>query len=264
MIDWDSLLPAPPALPELLPPSALGHADAEEKPRNGAAGEDWLGQGEAAEVYDLGNKNGAVVPVCPSQKPGLSQSAGQPKPSIHAGFLGGVPVVPVVPPLKQGAACLAGENHPPGEGRRKVFCAENEGGGEHLQQQYPASPSALLLALAWCRQMRVSREEAAALLLDLGSQPPADQVRHWHGVCVAAGLAPWQVLNLPSQGEGTDCSCCAHLGSVAERIEGERRQFRWACKLGYLILEYGRHTERILLAPPECRSWERWYPSDQR
>ncbi len=58
---------------------------------------------------------------------------------------------------------------------------------------------------------------------------------------------------------------CVHLDSILDYVEGdERRRYRWKCKRGYLILEYGRATERIMLAPPECESWERFYPGQQR
>jgi hypothetical protein len=57
---------------------------------------------------------------------------------------------------------------------------------------------------------------------------------------------------------------CAHLVTRHEAIGNGRQQYHNACGLGYLILETGRGTERIWIAPPECKSHERWYPSDWR
>ncbi|HRE19114.1 MAG TPA: hypothetical protein PLW86_18930, partial [Rhodocyclaceae bacterium] len=49
---------------------------------------------------------------------------------------------------------------------------------------YPAHPAAVLLVMAWSRLRGASPDERAALLLNLEGMPPADQVRHWHGVCL--------------------------------------------------------------------------------
>lgn len=102
------------------------------------------------------------------------------------------------------------------------------------------------------------------MLLDLENLPPADQVKHWHGVCVGQGLKPWHVLCLPAPAWGDDCTRCKHLTTREEAIGEDRRRCHWACNLGYLILEYGRGTERVHLAPPECERFERWYPSEFR
>ena len=129
---------------------------------------------------------------------------------------------------------------------------------------YQWNPAAVLLCLAYCRKVEATREEMAGAVVDLATLPPAEQVRMWHEACRQVGIKPHHVLNLKSPGEGADCMGCRHLASVTDHMPGDRRRFRWACGQGYLQLEYGRHTERILLAPPECESWERWYPSDQR
>jgi len=129
---------------------------------------------------------------------------------------------------------------------------------------YPAHPAAVLLVMAWSRLRGASPDERAALLLNLEGMPPADQVRHWHGVCLLDGLNPWRVLYLPAPQWGDDCTRCAHLMTREDVIGDDRRRYHWACRHGYLILEHGRGTERLYVAPPECHSFDRWYPSEQR
>jgi hypothetical protein len=102
------------------------------------------------------------------------------------------------------------------------------------------------------------------MLVDLECMTPADQVRRWRGFCVREGLKPWQVLCVPAPMSGDDCTMCKHLTTMLESIGRDRQRYHWACSLGYLILEHGRGTERIWIAPPECERWERWYPSESR
>ncbi|MFT3961852.1 hypothetical protein [Propionivibrio sp.] len=118
--------------------------------------------------------------------------------------------------------------------------------------------------MAWARSRQLPKNERAALLLGLETMAPAEQVRHWHRVCLQDGLKPWQILCLPAPMSGKDCTMCQHLTTRHESIGKGRVQYQWACGLGYLILETGRGTERIWIAPPECKSFERWYPSDWR
>jgi hypothetical protein len=129
---------------------------------------------------------------------------------------------------------------------------------------YPAHPAAVLLVMAWTRLKQASMDERAAYLLALEGVAPADQVRQWHGVYLREGLDPWHVLYLPAPTWGDDCTKCKHLMTRHEAIGGDRRRYHWACQHGYLILEHGRGTERVYIAPPECQSFERWYPSEQR
>ncbi len=74
----------------------------------------------------------------------------------------------------------------------------------------------------------------------------------------------WQELAFDSPGGGKDCGLCAHLACVKDRVDGDRRLFHWGRRLGYQILEFGRVTERIMLSPPECESWTRFYPGPGR
>lgn len=185
---------------------------------------------------------------------------GQDKASNGAAFGDFLASVPVVPPKKQGTGKepeeIAGAAAVP-----QAFRAEVREKGNY---SYRANPAAVLLLMAWARVKQATPEERAALLLDLENLPPADQVRQWHGACIQDGLKPWQVLCLPAPLSGDDCTMCKHLGSREEAIGEDRRRFHWACNQGYLILEHGRGTERLYVAPPECDIWERWRPSNWR
>jgi hypothetical protein len=150
------------------------------------------------------------------------------------------------------------------------------GGGQEVENlapenqgaivSHPLHPAAVCLMVAACEKARkTTPEEIGKQVLSLHYLTPTEQVRHGHAACLAKGVAPWRVLAFESPGEGKDCGMCVHLHSILDHVEGDRRRcYRWACKLGYLILEYGRATERIMLAPPECKSWERHYPGAAR
>ena len=174
------------------------------------------------------------------------------------------PSVPLVPLKKQGRGKQEGKNENETGGAAvepQGFCAEI---GKDQVTTHPAHPAAILLLMAWSRFRQIPSIERADLLLALETMAPADQVRRWHDACVDAGLKPWHVLCLPAPMSGKDCTRCRHLTTRHEAIGKERVQFHWACGLGYLILEHGRGTERLWIAPPECKCFERWYPSEQR
>ena len=137
-------------------------------------------------------------------------------------------------------------------------------GGGAAKNEFALHPSAVVLLLAYCRALGIHPAEQAELILELGKLSPGEQVKHWQAACIAKGIQPWQVLTIQAPMHGHDCSLCSHLITRQFAGDGGRRQFHWACGKGYLILETGRGTERIWIAPPECQSWERWYPSDQR
>jgi len=172
-------------------------------------------------------------------------------------FLSSVPVVPL---KKQGRGK---EEEKTGEAAAQPqdFRADMSEDGS---RSYPAHPAAVLLVMAWARLKQIPKDERAGLLLDLEALPPSEQVRYWHGVCLADGLKPWHVLYLPAALSGSDCTRCRNLITRHEAIGNGRVQYHWACHLGYLILEHGRGTERIWIAPPECVSFDRWYPADYR
>lgn len=207
----------------------------------------------------LGHMAESVPPV-PVKNESVPPQVGQAEASnggACSGFLASVPVVPVNNQRTgKGPEEIAGAGVAP-----QSFRAEVSEKGNSL---YQANPAAVLLLMAWSRAKQASREERAAMLLDLENLPPADQVKHWHGVCVGQGLKPWHVLCLPAPAWGDDCTRCKHLTTREEAIGEDRRRCHWACNLGYLILEYGRGTERVHLAPPECERFERWYPSEFR
>ena len=154
-------------------------------------------------------------------------------------------------------------NTAPGGGAEvKNLAPENEG----KSVSHPLHPAAVCLVVAACEKAwKTTPEEIGKQVLSLHHMTPTEQVRHGHAACLAKGVAPWRVLAFESPGEGKDCGMCTHLHSILDHVDGDkRRRYRWACKLGYLILEYGRATERIMLAPPECGSWERHYPGPGR
>ena len=130
-------------------------------------------------------------------------------------------------------------------------------GGGRPEDEFALHPAAVVLALAYCRNENISSEERVLVLLHLATMSPGNQVKHWHGCCVGVGLKPWEILLLPAPVSGLDCTKCKHLTTRQMVGEGERRQFHSACGQGYLILETGRGTERIWIAPPECSNWER-------
>ena len=133
-------------------------------------------------------------------------------------------------------------------------------GGGAARERFALHPSAVILALAYCRKVKACNDETVSVLQHLESMSPGEQVRRWHGSCLEVGVKPWEVLTLPASLSGSDCTRCKHLTTRQMASDGERRQFHWACGLGYLILETGRGTERIWIAPPECSSWDRWQP----
>lgn len=133
-------------------------------------------------------------------------------------------------------------------------------GGGAARGQFALHPAAVILALACLRKMEANHDERVAALLQLETMPSDDQVMHWHACCVEVGIKPWEVLSLPASTSGQDCTMCKHLTTRQMAGESGRRQFHWACGLGYLILETGRGTERIWIAPPDCLNWERWRP----
>lgn len=149
------------------------------------------------------------------------------------------------------------------EGDWKEIANRAPGGGA-ASSQFALHPSAVILLIAYCRRLDLPLHEQAAALVDLGQLPPGEQVRHWQEACIQQRIEPWTVLSIGAPMEGQDCSLCAHLLTRQFPGDSGRRQFHWACGKGYLILETGRGTERIWIAPPECQSFERWYPSDRR
>lgn len=134
-------------------------------------------------------------------------------------------------------------------------------GGGAVRNEFALHPAAVILALAYSRAMNATNEERASSLLSLHTLPPGEQVRCWSTVCIEAGVKPWEVLMIQAPASGLDCTMCKHLTTRQMAGNGERRQFHWACDRGYLILETGRATERIWIAPPECQSFERWVPA---
>ncbi|WP_374510555.1 hypothetical protein [Niveibacterium sp.] len=109
--------------------------------------------------------------------------------------------------------------------------------------------------------LAASAAEVVEALRTLHDFPPAEQQRMWSDACEARGLVPWRLLTFPAVEQEHDCMGCAHLASASgPLIEGDRRRFRWRCGLGYPVREVARASERIITAPPECASWDRYAP----
>ena len=132
-----------------------------------------------------------------------------------------------------------------------------------VRNEFALHPAATILAMAYCRKLKASNDERASIIIRLESMSPGEQVRYWHSACIDVGIKPWEVLLIPAPASGLDCTKCKHLTTRQMASDGGRRLFHWACGLGYLILETGRATERIWIAPPECQSYEQWVPSQQ-
>lgn len=139
---------------------------------------------------------------------------------------------------------------------------KNSPGGGAAMNQFALHPVAVILVLAYCKKVKADNEERVSALLNLGTMKPGDQVKCWHLSCLEVGIKPWEVLTLPAPSSGLDCTMCKHLTTQHfAPAPDQRRQFHWACGLGFLILETGRATERIWIAPPECNNYQRWVPS---
>ncbi len=167
----------------------------------------------------------------------------------HKGFgeLGTVGTVGTV--HLQGGECETGNRAP---------------GGGAARDEFALHPSAVILLIAYCRALKINPVEQAEAIISLGSLPTGEQVRIWHQACIQKGIEPWRVLTIEAPKEGIDCTFCAHLLTRQFKGDSGRREYQWGCDLGYLILETGRGSERIWIAPPECQSFDRWYPTNQR
>ncbi len=129
------------------------------------------------------------------------------------------------------------------------------------RNDFALHPAAVILVLAYFRKVKAHNDERVSAMFHLQTMPPGEQVKHWHSACLDVGVKPWEVLMIPAPSSGLDCTMCKHLTTRQIVSDGGRRQFHWSCGLGYLILETGRATERIWIAPPECHSFDRWKPS---
>ena len=100
-------------------------------------------------------------------------------------------------------------------------------------------------------------EELSDLLTGLCSMTPDEQAKGWAHSCQDAGLDPWRVVHQQSYGEGQECTGCKNLASRYESLPRTRRRFFWRCELHYQMFEHYQGGERVLIAPLECKDWER-------
>lgn len=245
-MDWGALMPAAPA--DSGTPERAAEGDHSGPPAGAPEGGRTGGkQAENPENPDL-------FPLVPNSKGICSRSLSNKN--------NDVPNVPVVPMFFSGAGPGDGsETSAAGGGAGLDFlrARKSKGAGRHR-----LSPAAVVMLIAWCDHTKMDRADRIDLLEALRDMPPGEQVAVWHRACEGVGLQPWKLLNLPAPDTGEDCCSCAHLVSRTFQLDGSRRRFHWGCALGYLLHEYGRGSERIWIAPPECDRFERWYPGDRR
>jgi len=203
---------------------------------------------------DSTNDINQSVPACPGKNSTCPGSPGQGRTSNGAAL--GV-IVPAVPAKKQRDGRETEENSAGGGVAANDFASEMK---DLRLRRYPINPVAVALLLAYTEKVHALSEEVIALLESLLSLPPGEQVRKWWQACLNERLKPWHLIHLPTSGEGMECTGCSHIDLIDDRGQGGRGLFHWSCKLGYLIHETGRYAERILIAPPECHSFEQWRP----
>ncbi len=228
MLDWDTLTPEIRDTSNQVLPSEPGHS----------------GTG-------LTHEPGQSVPACPGTVPAKTHFPGQARSSNSAASGASVPVVPAVPAQNQGK-----EQKPHEKGAGGGVAAN-----EFAPEKHPRNPVAVLLAIAYCEHVGAGTDDMVTAIESLRTMPPGEQARMWWNACLGQGLKPWRLICLPTPGEGMECMGCSHIDLISDRVPGSRGRFHWGCKLGYMIHEVGRYTERILIAPEECQSWERWQPA---
>jgi hypothetical protein len=206
---------------------------------------------------DSTTEPGRDVPACPGKNGACPGNAIPLEANNGEAFGGVVPAVPVVPAKNQGKGKEFEESGAGGVVAANHFASEIQAKGVERQ---PINHVAVVLLLAYSEKVQASLEEILAALTSLRTLPPGEQVRTWWQACLSEKLKPWRLIHLPTSGEGMECTGCSNINLVSDRVPGSRGMFHWSCKQGYLIHETGRYTERILIAPPECKSFERWRP----
>lgn len=174
----------------------------------------------------------STIPPYPGENPIPNASTGYHKANSGAASGDGIPTIPVIP-------------------------AENTGIDDERLTKYQVSPAAVAMILAWSERKSATDETLMRALRSLGNHPPAEQAARWSRACERAGLRPWRVLHTESAGTGEECTGCRHFDSFADHVEGTRRRFHWRCALGYPVFELWRWCGLMLIAPPECASYER-------
>jgi hypothetical protein len=178
------------------------------------------------------------IPVYPGQNPMPKALTGYQETNNGNRSSDAIPVIPLIPVEK---ACREAE--PP-----------------HV---FPVSPAAVALVFAWCRHKGFTTEDRAEALKSLDEVPPGEQVARWVQACQNVGIRPWRVWHSESAGKGYECTGCRFFDSFADSVEGSRRFFHWRCSLGYPVFELWRWAGLMLIAPPECSSFERYTIPDR-
>ena len=200
---------------------------------------------------------GTNCPTCPTENGPVSHSEWDRLKPVMARDTDDLSVgVPLVPLKKEGRGKDREEAGAAAAGPQDIRAEDGEGFDLH--------PAAVLLLMAWAKVKALPDDETTALLHGLRAMAPGEQVRQWHTSCLAVGLKPWRFLHRPAVLLGEVCTRCRLLITRLDVIGDERQAYHWACAHGYLILEHGRGTQRIWIAPPECKRFVRWYPSDWR
>lgn len=192
-------------------------------------------------------ENGAFLGHCPKPAPAFGAQFETQEPSNGAAFRDNAPSAPVCPKQKSGTSKKITETGAAAGAAPSDFCA-----------QFPVNPSAVCLLLAYWKNAGGDMNELAGALVGLQSFAADEQARCWAQSCSDAGLDPWRVVHLQSAGEGVECTGCKHLCCRTDSLPHTRRRYFWLCDLHHQILEHYQRGERVLIAPQECKSWERW------
>lgn len=266
-MDWNALIDQaePPALGTPAAPvsgTPEGGGDTANGGMVGTAPAD--GNGEDSRSFPSSNSD--LFPPVPTKTEVCSHLADTEKTFHNNALCNLFPLFPVFPLKNSGREVQTGETDTPGAAGRPENPRARNGGvrGTARAIRYPLHPQATTLTIAWARAAEATLPELVAFLAGLTKDPMPDQLRVVGDLCRERGLVPWKLLTYPSPGEGAECMGCKHMTSANGYLDGSRRYFRWACGKGYQIMEYARESERVAIAPPECESWDRWYPSAQQ
>ena len=192
-------------------------------------------------------ETGEILGHCPKRAPRFSDGLGHAKSSNDAASGGNTPNAPNAPSKKQGEDKEATKTDAAGAAAPSDFCA-----------QYPVNPAAVFLAFAWLEKIGGDMEELGDLVSGLRSMEPGEQVKAWAYSCRDVGIDPWRAIHLQSSGEGQECYNCKHLVTRVDSLPHTRCRYFWCCDLHYQVFEHYQGGRRVVIAPPECKSWEHW------
>jgi hypothetical protein len=211
------------------------------------------------QMDSAGQTDAKFSPVKPGASPANRTDRTKPEANNGGPYKGFSPASPVSPAEKQREGKKVEEKSAPGGGvAAENFAPEKAISGQQ-SARFQTEPQAVVMVLAVARRKGADIENLAATLQGLGDMEPGEQIMRWHRVCLAEGIKPWLLIHPKAPEAGMDCLGCSHISSAFEFIPDlGRRCFSWLCGLGHSIHVHDHAGERVLVAPPECHSWERW------